>query len=223
MISLKLQTSNVKSPKYDDLISSKSDIPVPSNSHILVKVHSCALNHRDIFIRQGLYPRITTNSILGSDCSGTIASSSSKYPIGTPVILNPSVGWVSDPVKPEDPSTFGILGLLPFPGTFAEYILVPESQIFPKPAHLSFVEAAALPLAGLTAYRAVFTKGNVTKKSRVLITGIGGGVALYALLFCVSVGATVIVTSSDDKKITKAISLGAKFGVNYKTGAINLI
>ncbi|KAI8594842.1 hypothetical protein EDD21DRAFT_314121, partial [Dissophora ornata] len=91
-----------------------------------------------------------------------------------------------------------------------------QENFFKAPEHLTDVEAAALPLAGLTAYRAVFTKGQVEKGQNVLITGIGGGVALMALSFCVAAGANVYVTSSDDNKIQKAVRLGAKGGVNYK-------
>lgn len=91
-----------------------------------------------------------------------------------------------------------------------------QADIFKVPAYLTDIEAAALPLAGLTAYRALFTKGQVTKGQNVLITGIGGGVALFTLQFAVAIGASVYVTSSDESKIERAIQLGAKGGVNYR-------
>jgi NADPH:quinone reductase-like Zn-dependent oxidoreductase len=104
-----------------------------------------------------------------------------------------------------------------FKGTFAEYTVVPRAEIFPVPEHLSIAEAAALPLAGLTAFRATFVKANVQPGDNVLITGIGGGVALIVLKFVSSIGANAYVTSSDESKIKKAIEeLGAKGGVNYK-------
>ncbi|RKP04604.1 hypothetical protein THASP1DRAFT_33612, partial [Thamnocephalis sphaerospora] len=109
-----------------------------------------------------------------------------------------------------------ILGLLPNPGTFAEYIAVPAKDVFPAPAHLSTDEAAALPLAGLTAYRAVVTKGEVRSGDRVLITGIGGGVALAAMRFCLALGAECYVTSSSEGKFQRAVAFGAKAGVNYR-------
>jgi NADPH:quinone reductase-like Zn-dependent oxidoreductase len=76
-------------------------------------------------------------------------------------------------------------------------------------------EAAAVPLAGLTAYRALFTRGGFVSDSKILITGIGGGAALFALNFAVASGADTYVTSSSHEKIKKAIGLGAKGGVNY--------
>ncbi|KAF9950534.1 hypothetical protein BGZ70_001325 [Mortierella alpina] len=101
-------------------------------------------------------------------------------------------------------------------GIFTEYYAARQEDIFKAPDHLTDAEAAALPLAGLTAYRAVFTKGQVAQGQNVLITGIGGGVALMALAFCVAAGANVYVTSSDEGKIAKAVRLGARGGVNYK-------
>jgi zinc-binding alcohol dehydrogenase/oxidoreductase len=85
-----------------------------------------------------------------------------------------------------------------------------------KPAHLSFEQAAALPLGGVTAYRAAFTRAQLQPGERVLITGIGGGVALLALQMAVAIGAEVWVTSGSEEKIEKAIGLGAKGGINYK-------
>jgi NADPH:quinone reductase-like Zn-dependent oxidoreductase len=83
------------------------------------------------------------------------------------------------------------------------------------PAHLSFEEAAALPLAGLTAYRALFSRAQLQAGEKVLISGIGGGVALFACQFAIAAGAEVYVTSSAQEKIDKAIRMGAKGGANY--------
>ena len=86
-----------------------------------------------------------------------------------------------------------------------------------KPAHLSFEQAAALPLGGVTAYRATFTRAQLQPGERVLISGVGGGVALLALQMAVAVGAEVWVTSSSEDKIAQAVALGAKGGISYKT------
>ncbi|KAG0271331.1 hypothetical protein BGZ96_005850, partial [Linnemannia gamsii] len=120
-----------------------------------------------------------------------------------------------DPRGPEE--DYYILGGGPAPGLFSEHFLAQQDDLFKVPDHLTDAEAAALPLAGLTAWRAAFTKGQVREGQNVLITGIGGGVALMALLFCVAAGANVYVNSSDDAKILKAIELGARGGVNYKS------
>jgi NADPH:quinone reductase-like Zn-dependent oxidoreductase len=96
-------------------------------------------------------------------------------------------------------------------------VAVEGKQVVLCPTHLSNAEAAAFPLAGLTAYRALFTKGQIKEGSKLLITGIGGGVGLIALLLSVAAGAEVYVTSSSEKKISRAKELGAKEGILYTT------
>ena len=93
---------------------------------------------------------------------------------------------------------------------------MPVSQITAKPAHLTWQEAAGLPLAGLTAYRALFSRAGLRAGERVLISGIGGGVALFALQFALAAGADVWVTSSSAAKIQQAVKLGAKGGFDYR-------
>jgi NADPH:quinone reductase-like Zn-dependent oxidoreductase len=92
---------------------------------------------------------------------------------------------------------------------------VPAGQLATKPAHLSWEEAAALPLAGLTAWRAAVSRGGCRASDRVLVTGIGSGVALFALQLAVAIGAEVWVTSSADEKIARAMELGARSGFRY--------
>jgi NADPH:quinone reductase-like Zn-dependent oxidoreductase len=94
-------------------------------------------------------------------------------------------------------------------------VLVPEEAIHEKPDHLSWQEAAALPLSGMTAYRAVFTQGEVEAGETVLVSGVGGGVASFALQFAVAAGARVLVTSSSQEKLAKAADLGAAGGYDY--------
>ncbi|KAJ3123019.1 hypothetical protein HK098_002275 [Nowakowskiella sp. JEL0407] len=216
-IRLKVTDTKPSPTKYDPivLVDSPEQTEMPKG-HSKVKIAAAALNHRDVFIRQGLYPGIKDNSILGGDGSGWIVESDSpELKKGMEILMNPMFGFESGRA-PKDPSKVAGLGLLPLPGTLAETIVVPNEMIHPKPRHLSFAEGAALPLAGLTAWRATFTKGEVTKDSVVLIPGIGGGVALFCLQLCVAVGATAYVTSSEETKIKRAVELGAKGGVNYK-------
>jgi zinc-binding alcohol dehydrogenase/oxidoreductase len=119
-------------------------------------------------------------------------------------------------VFPVIPGSDTLLGM-PHYGTFAEYVALPASNVFAKPARLSDEQVAALPLAGLTAYRAVFTRGRCTSDDVVLIPGIGGGVQTFALQFAKSIGARTIVTSSSDRKLARARELGADVTVNYVT------
>ena len=106
---------------------------------------------------------------------------------------------------------------LPDDGTLAEYVKVPAANVHPKPAHLNWEQAAALPLAGLTAYRALFVKGKIAKGDKVLITGVGSGTGTLALQFAAAAGCRVFVTSGTGEKIERAKHLDALAGVNYKS------
>lgn len=185
------------------------DIPQATEGSVVVKLRAASLNHRDVFIQKGLYAGLKYPTILGSDGAG-------ELPDGTAVILHPGMYW-GDNTRFQG-KNYQILGL-PTDGTFAEYILMPAEYVVPKPEHLTFEQAAALPLAGLTAFRALFTKCQAKAGDKVLISGIGGGVALFALQYAVAAGCDVWVTSSSEEKIAKAIELGAKGGFNYKTEA----
>lgn len=182
----------------------QSELPIVQENYSLVKVDHCALNHRDLWIAKGQYAGLKFPIILGSDISGTHNQNS--------VLVNPSIEW-GDKQNYQSKS-FRIIGL-PENGGLAEFVSVPMSNIHLKPEHLNSIQASALPLAGLTAYRALFSRAGLVNSDKVFITGIGGGVALFALQFALAIGAEVYVSSSDDLKIQKAIKLGAKAGFNY--------
>ncbi|MDJ0757672.1 MAG: zinc-binding dehydrogenase, partial [Ardenticatenaceae bacterium] len=180
--------------------------PLPQQGEVLVKLAAASLNHRDVWMTEGLYPKLKSDVIPGSCGAGWAGERE--------VLINPNVEWGENPDYPNQ-QTYTILGM-PTNGTFAEFIAVDEDRLIDKPDHLTMTEAAALPLAGLTAYRALFTRARVTSGDKVLISGVGGGVALLACQFAISVGAEVYVTSSSEEKIKKAIDLGAKGGANYR-------
>jgi NADPH:quinone reductase-like Zn-dependent oxidoreductase len=189
--------------------------PVPAAGEALVRLHAAALNHRDVWIKAGQYAGLRFPCRPGSDGAGVVEAvgpGADAGWVGREVIINPGFDWGAD-LRAQS-GAFSILGL-PRDGTMAEKIAVPVGQLAPKPAHLSWTEAAALPLGGLTAYRAVFTRGQLKPAERILLTGIGGGVALFALQFAVAHGAEVWVTSGSDEKIARAVALGAKGGFNY--------
>jgi NADPH:quinone reductase-like Zn-dependent oxidoreductase len=129
-------------------------------------------------------------------------------------VVNPSDGWGPDP-RAQDTKTFFIRGM-PKQGTFAEKIALPLDRLEPMPEHLSWPEAAALPLAGVTAYRALVTRGEVKRGDHVLITGIGGGVATVAMQLAQALGAQVSVTSGSEEKLQRARGMGAIAAVSYK-------
>jgi NADPH:quinone reductase-like Zn-dependent oxidoreductase len=192
---------------------------VAGDGEILVEIEYAAFNRRDVFITQGLYPGIELPAILGSDGCGRVAAlgaGASGPAVGTTVVIDPMLGWGENRAVWQLNSS--VLGM-PHQGTFARYVAVPAGNVHPKPARLTGEQAAAIPLAGLTAYRAVFTRGRCTADDVVLIPGIGGGVQTFALLFAKSAGATVVVTSSNDAKLERARALGADVAINYTTSA----
>ena len=197
-----LVLNEVKQP----LILQERPSPKAGKDQVIVKLKAAALNRRDYWITQGLYPGIRCPVVLGSDGAGIADVKDNE------VIINPGYNWGER--QQAQGSDFKILGM-PDDGTFAEEIAVPQEQLFTKPKHLSFEQAAALPLAGLTAYRALFRQGGLQSSQTVVITGIGGGVACIALQLAVAAGATAIVTSSSQAKIDKALAMGASAGFLY--------
>ncbi len=190
--------------------------PVAAPGQAVVRLKAAALNHRDLWIQLGQYAGIKAPMILGSDGAGVVESvgaAGDQAWVGREVILNPALDWGPDP-RAQGPA-FRILGL-PDAGTFAEKIAISTANLAPKPAHLAWEQAAALPLAGLTAWRALFTRAQLRAGERVLITGTGGGVALLALQLAVAAGAEVWATSGSAEKLARAQALGASGGVNYR-------
>lgn len=191
--------------------------PRPVKDQVLIRLKAAALNHRDLWIME---EQASVNRpegiVLGSDGVGSITDvgeDADPLLVGTEVIINPSLEWGNNPMVQGD--TFKILGF-PDNGTLAEFVAVSKKYVFEVPDGLTPEECAALPLSGLTAYRALFSKARLRAKEKVLITGIGGGAALWALTFAVAYGARVFVTSGSDDKIQKAMKLGAAGGFNYQ-------
>jgi zinc-binding alcohol dehydrogenase/oxidoreductase len=192
--------------------------PVPTRGEVVVRLHAAALNHRDVWIRKGLYAKIKLPAVLGSDGAGTIVAVGRDVEpglVGSEVVINPSLNWVGAEMPTDG---IQILGM-PHDGTYAESVTVPAACVFSKPRHLSFEEAAAFPLGGVTAYRGLVTRARLSASERVLVTGIGGGVATLALLFARQLGAEVYVTSGSEAKIERAIAHGARAGVQHSRPA----
>jgi zinc-binding alcohol dehydrogenase/oxidoreductase len=189
--------------------------PVAQVGEVRIKVLAAALNHRDVWINQGQYGGIKYPTILGSDGVGVVESLGegvSTEWLGKTVIINPNNQWGNN--QRHQSKHYNILGL-PKDGTLAEYLTVHADRLRLAPAHLTIEQAAALPLAGLTAYRALFGRAQLQAGEKVLISGIGGGVALFAMQFAIAAGAEVYVSSSSEDKIAHAVEMGAKAGVLY--------
>ncbi|WP_326984276.1 zinc-binding dehydrogenase [Chryseobacterium sp. MYb264] len=191
-------------------------IPQPREGEVVVKLKAAGVNRRDLLISKGSYVNLKYPIVLGSDGSGIIeiiGENVDGVHIGDEVIINPAINWGDNQNFPS--TEYRILGL-PDNGTYAEYVVVPASAIYSKPLYLNFEQAAAIPLSGLTGYRALISRGKACEGQKVLITGIGGAVAQFMLQFALAIGTEVYFTSGDKDKITKAIDLGASGGVMYK-------
>jgi zinc-binding alcohol dehydrogenase/oxidoreductase len=181
--------------------------PKAAAGEVIVELRAAGLNRRDILVAGGTYP-FALPLIPGSDGAGV------RRDTGEEVVIYPALDWGAreDAYGPD----FQILGG-PRDGTYAELVAVPEANVFPKPARLSWEEAAAFPLAALTAYRALFSRGGLRTGETVLILGAGSGVSTFAVQLAAHAGARVLVTSSSDEKIERSRALGAEGGINYAT------
>jgi zinc-binding alcohol dehydrogenase/oxidoreductase len=201
--------------RYEDV-----DEPEPGSGEVVVRLRNAALNRRDLFATQGMYPGVTPDilpGVPGSDGSGEVyakGDGAEGPDEGTEVVINPALYWGDNPRLPG--KDYRILGL-PDDGTYAQFVKVPADHVFPKPSHLSHEEAAAIPLGALTAYRALFTRGQLKEGETVFVPGIGGGVATFLVQMATAAGAAVFVSSGDDEKIEQAKELGAEGGVNYNS------
>ena len=192
------------------------DIPALQAGEVLLELEAAALNRRDYWITQGLYPGLQLPCTPGSDGAGTITglgADVADLSIGDEVIINPGMHWGVNQ-RAQDAS-FEVLGM-PTNGTHASHIIIPADRIHAKPVHLDWQQAAALPLAYATAYRALFSQAQVQAGQRILVTGIGGGVAVAALQLAHAIGCEVIVTTSDEQKGQRALELGAHAFYNYR-------
>ena len=193
------------------------DVPSPdcTPEQVRVRLHAAALNHRDVYITEGKYARIVLPAILGSDgCGEALQAPENVHLAGKRVVIDPSLEWGDDP-RAQGPR-FTVLGM-PTQGTLAEEICIDARYVHEAPSHLTDEQAAALPLAGVTAWRALMVQGALRSHETVLITGIGGGVALMAMQLALAAGARVIVSSTSDTKLERAAALGAHATVNVRS------
>src|SRR5690625_800676 len=199
--------------EYGQLKMKDMEEPTPKQDEVLISLRYAGLNRRDLYIPNRLGTAHEA-LIVGSDGCGTvekIGQDVASVSVGDHVIINPSLRWYHNSDAPPD--DFDILGM-PNHGTLAEKIVISSEQVEKKPDHLSWKESGVLALAGLTAYRALFTKGNLTKGETVFIPGAGSGVATYLISFAKSLGAKVIVTSRSKAKREQSLELGADIAID---------
>jgi zinc-binding alcohol dehydrogenase/oxidoreductase len=185
--------------------------PVPElrPGTVLVKVVRAALNYNDELIVRAR-TNLTGPSVPGSDAAGVVARVAADvrdHVEGEEVVILPSLGWGPDPETPLP--SFEILGDESGGGTHAEYVVVPAENVFRKPPRFSWEEAAALPLAGVTAWRALVTRGRLTPGQTVVITAASSGVGTFAIQMAVALGARVVAITSTGPRTDAARTLGA--------------
>ncbi|MBY4575509.1 oxidoreductase [Gordonia paraffinivorans] len=180
-------------------------VPVDRPGWVTVELRASALNWHDVLVRQGRYGSALPHTP-GADGAGV------RTDTGEEVVVLPSLFW-GDRTDAPGPD-FDILGDH-HPGTYADAVTVPEECLAPRPAGYSWEEAAALPLVGVTAYRALVTRAGLTAGESLLIIGAGGGVATMGVALGRAVGAQVFVTGSSESKIARARESGAAGGVRH--------
>lgn len=200
------------------------DAPEPTvgDGQVLIQVKACALNHLDIWIRQGI-PAYTVHlpHISGSDIAGvvhTVGPGVDSVVTGQRVFVSPGLScWQCDAClsgRDNQCVTFRVVGAAS-DGGYAEYAAVPAMNCLPVPERLSFEEAAAFPLVYLTSWHMLMTRARLAPGEWVLIHGVSSGVGSAALQIAKMIGATAIVTASQNENLAKAQRLGADHIVNY--------
>jgi NADPH:quinone reductase-like Zn-dependent oxidoreductase len=176
--------------------------PVAPDGWTTVTVKASSLNHHDLWSLRGVGLREDSlPMILGCDAAGYDED-------GNEVVVH---AVISDPAWSGDETLDPKRSLLSerYQGTFADKVVIPRSNVVPKPASLSFEEAACLPTAWLTAYRMLFTQGRLKAGDTVLVQGAGGGVATALIALAHAGGLRVFATSRDEQKRARALELGA--------------
>jgi NADPH:quinone reductase-like Zn-dependent oxidoreductase len=186
--------------------------PEAGPGEVLIALRAASLNHLDLWVRKGL-PSVRKPRILGADGAGVVAALGEGVEglePGERVVINPGL---------EHDGKITIVGEHT-EGTHAELIAVPAANVHPLPESLSFEEAAAFPLVFETAYRLLVTRAGLAEGEWVLVWGIGSGVGTASLAVAKALGARVLVTSSSDAKLERALALGADAAVNHGSGDV---
>ncbi len=201
-------------PRLDALRAASYAKPSPRLGEALVRVRATSLNFLDIAVATGKIPVPGFPFVPVSDGAGEIAELGegvNGWAVGDRVVPHFMSDWQDGRMTP---AVFAARRGVTRPGSLAEYVVVPAASLVAIPDHLSFAQAATLPIAATTAWRAVRAAG-LGPHSTALLLGTGG-VSIFALQFAKAHGARVIVTSSSDEKLERARRLGADLTVNYR-------
>ncbi len=201
----------------DKLQQQEALIPEPRPGQVVVEVHACSLNYRDLMTVQGKYnPKLRLPLVPLSDGAGIVHSIGADVTACRPGDRVAGIfmqNWLDG--DPDAAKYRGALGG-DIDGMASQYVALDQNGIVPLPEYLSFAQAATLPCAAVTAWTALHKAGGITSGSTVLIQGTGG-VSIAALQLAKAMGARVIGTSGSDSKLARARELGLDAGVNYRT------
>jgi NADPH:quinone reductase-like Zn-dependent oxidoreductase len=198
--------------------------PAPSGDEALIRVKACALNHLDLWARNGLPDvKIPLPHISGCDISGVVEwvpEAEKTIQKGMEVIVNPGIGCGRCDrclLGRDDQCRFYTIIGYGVDGGYAELVKVPRTNVIPKPAGMSWTDAAAFPLVSLTAHHMLVTKAHLEAGETVLVLGAGSGVGTAAIQISKLYSATVIATAGSDTKLAKAKELGADYTINHSS------
>lgn len=201
MFAVYAESFHPEDPLAGLVVGERPDPPVPQG-WVRVQVRAASLNHHDLWSLRGVgLAQEALPMILGCDAAGLDDE-------GNEVVVHAVInapGWIGEDTL--DPGR--TLLSESHQGSFADYVVVPRANLIPKPASLSFEEAACLPTAWLTAYRMLFSHGVLRPGDTVLVQGAGGGVATALIILARAAGLRVLATSRDQAKRTRALELGA--------------
>lgn len=202
---------------YKSIAKTERTIPKPQGHQVLIRVKAVSLNFRELLVARGHYSKaIKTPLVPCSDGAGEIVAvgeNTKKFKVGDRVMPNFMPDWHGGPPTLDGART--ALGAF-VDGMLQQYVVMDEASLVYIPEHLSYQEAATLPCAAVTAWNALFEKGDLQPGQTVLVQGTGG-VSIFALQFAKMAGATVIATSSSDDKLARLKDMGADHLINYKT------
>jgi NADPH:quinone reductase-like Zn-dependent oxidoreductase len=199
----------------ENLVLNDIPQPTPGPGEALVRISSVSLNYRDKLLYDGNYnPHLQFPITQVADAVGEVVALGpdvTRLHVGDRVVTNYCTRWIDG--RPTSKESYHSLGNS-IPGALAEYLVLSENALAVAPAYLTNDEAATLPCAALTAWYSLVEKGGLASGDTVLVQGTGG-VSLFGLQIAAALGATVIVTSSSDEKLTRAKTLGAHHTINY--------
>jgi len=216
-LSMKAYEIQNDKPGLDALTLVERPQPQPKAGQVLVKIKAASLNYRDLLVAKGAYGAKSLKPIVPlSDAAGEVVAVGegvTRVRVGDRVAGIFMQTFISGELTPEKANS-ALGGAID--GVLAEYVVFDEQGVVKIPIHLSYEEAATLPCAAVTAWNAMIAEGQLKAGDTVLLQGTGG-VSLFGLQFAKMMGARVILTSSSDEKLDRAIQLGADVGINYKT------